>query len=238
MGGWRYDPITPGPRGTRLETADVWLVRVDAQGKLLWQRAYGGSDYDVLRIIKTTRDGGYLVGAASGSPASGSKTSPTQGLVDCWFLRLDSKGNVLWDTDYGTDGYDNIVDFYEMEDGGFTVAASVEDATELGNKSGPNIGTTPWLFRLDALGNKLGDWSQLDYHDLYLSSLTRMPNGSFLINSVATDYNNVDVLTQFITEDCDHDGVPDEIDLCPNTPPGVRADAHGCSPGQRSKHNK
>jgi outer membrane protein OmpA-like peptidoglycan-associated protein len=31
-----------------------------------------------------------------------------------------------------------------------------------------------------------------------------------------------------VVVDSDHDGVPDSLDRCPNTPPGVAVDAHGC----------
>jgi hypothetical protein len=34
-------------------------------------------------------------------------------------------------------------------------------------------------------------------------------------------------------QDSDHDGVPDDRDQCPNTPPGVTVDEHGCSADQR-----
>jgi hypothetical protein len=36
--------------------------------------------------------------------------------------------------------------------------------------------------------------------------------------------------------DSDYDGVPDDRDLCPNTPPGMEVDANGCSKTQIDHH--
>jgi len=36
--------------------------------------------------------------------------------------------------------------------------------------------------------------------------------------------------------DSDYDGVPDDRDLCPNTPPGLQVDANGCSKTQIDHH--
>ena len=40
---------------------DYWIVKVDAEGTLLWEKSYGGSSLDVVRKIKQTSDGGYIV---------------------------------------------------------------------------------------------------------------------------------------------------------------------------------
>ena len=36
--------------------------------------------------------------------------------------------------------------------------------------------------------------------------------------------------------DSDYDGVPDDRDLCPDTPPGMEVDANGCSSSQVDHH--
>ena len=36
--------------------------------------------------------------------------------------------------------------------------------------------------------------------------------------------------------DSDFDGVPDDQDLCPNTPPGMAVDEHGCAASQVDHH--
>lgn len=50
---------------------DVWVVKFDASGGVMWQRTYGGPGTDVGRAIGRTSDGGYVVGGESESYGSG-----------------------------------------------------------------------------------------------------------------------------------------------------------------------
>ncbi|MDR2522181.1 MAG: hypothetical protein LBC93_00540 [Synergistaceae bacterium] len=40
---------------------DVWVVKLNALGDILWQKCLGGSDYDEASSIQQTGDGGYIV---------------------------------------------------------------------------------------------------------------------------------------------------------------------------------
>jgi hypothetical protein len=46
---------------------DFWLKKHDSNGQLLWKRSIGGNDYESLRDVIKTNDGGYLVVAESSS---------------------------------------------------------------------------------------------------------------------------------------------------------------------------
>ena len=43
-------------------SVDFWVVKLDANGDILWQRAFGGSDTDAARDVQQTSDGGFIVG--------------------------------------------------------------------------------------------------------------------------------------------------------------------------------
>ncbi|RZK29633.1 MAG: T9SS C-terminal target domain-containing protein, partial [Hymenobacter sp.] len=55
---------------------DYWILRLDANGAKLWDRTYGGDDYDLLKSIRQLPDGGYLVGGYSYSGQTGDKSQP------------------------------------------------------------------------------------------------------------------------------------------------------------------
>jgi hypothetical protein len=46
---------------------DFYLVKLDADGELLWSRTYGGSGYDWCDDMQCTSDGGYILGGSTGS---------------------------------------------------------------------------------------------------------------------------------------------------------------------------
>jgi len=59
---------------------DVWLVRTDLTGNVLWDATYGGEGMDIGLSIITTRDGGLAF--AGGTNSSGA------GEIDFWLVKL------------------------------------------------------------------------------------------------------------------------------------------------------
>lgn len=66
--------------------SDVWVLFLDGQGNLRWQKTYGGDSWDGAYAAVNTNDGGFvLVGYTSSLPSSPDNT---------WTLKLDALGNV------------------------------------------------------------------------------------------------------------------------------------------------
>ena len=40
---------------------DIWILKLNEDGGVEWQKAYGGSSWDVANYIQQTSDGGYIV---------------------------------------------------------------------------------------------------------------------------------------------------------------------------------
>lgn len=138
---------------------DYWAVRIDGQGRVLWNRLLGGSSGDQLFDLQPTSDGGFVLGGWSSSGIEGTKTSPNYGGYDFWVVRLDANGNKLWDRSFGGAGHDGIYGLQQTPDGGYILGGASESNVG-GNKTSPNRGMYDfWLVRLDASGNKLWDQS-------------------------------------------------------------------------------
>lgn len=160
---------------------DVWLLRLDAAGNKLWERCYGGSDYDFLYSLKETADGGFVLAAVSRSEPGGSKTSPRIGAMDAWVIRLDPQGQKLWEQTYGGTNYSAFIDIQELPDRGF-IAVGNADYGVGGTKTSPGFGSVDfWVVRLDASGRALWDrcCGGTDF-DGGIRALP-MPDGGFMV---------------------------------------------------------
>jgi hypothetical protein len=56
-----------GDVGIHYGMKDVWLVKIDNQGNLVWERTYGGSNNDYPRAVAMDQDGSLVVAAESRS---------------------------------------------------------------------------------------------------------------------------------------------------------------------------
>lgn len=141
---------------------DYWVVKLDRNGKVQWQRTFGGRYADLLRALVPTADGGYLLAGYSNSPA-GKSTSVTRvdkvhdnwGEGDFWLVKIDEAGDMEWQQTFGGDQDDELFAAIQTQEGDFLVGgASASGAT--GNKSKTNRkGSDIWLLKLDAEGNLL-----------------------------------------------------------------------------------
>ncbi|OGF59176.1 MAG: hypothetical protein A2Y62_11115 [Candidatus Fischerbacteria bacterium RBG_13_37_8] len=93
---------------------DLWVLKLDASGGIVWQKTYGGSDNDVVHSIEQTSDGGYIVAAYTQSFGAGSS--------DFWVLKLDASGEIIWQKTYGEGLQDNAYSIKQIIDGGYIVA--------------------------------------------------------------------------------------------------------------------
>jgi len=131
---------------------DIWLVKTDQNGDIVWQNTIGGAGDDFLISVKQTSDGGYIVGASSDSNISGDKTENSRGGLDYWILKLDGTGAITWQKTYG--GGQPEFDTYVVEtnDGGYFVAG-YSDSNVSGDKTDPTNGQRDyWALKLDSTG--------------------------------------------------------------------------------------
>ncbi|MEO0146980.1 MAG: hypothetical protein ABIM19_09125, partial [candidate division WOR-3 bacterium] len=77
---------------------DVFILKIDKVGNLIWARTYGGPDADIGNIGILTEDGGYLL--------LGETRSFGQGENDVLILKVNQNGDVEWAETFGSPGYD------------------------------------------------------------------------------------------------------------------------------------
>ncbi|MGB4752597.1 MAG: hypothetical protein WBH60_08190, partial [Fervidobacterium sp.] len=94
--------------------ADVYVVKIDENGKLDWQKTYGGSGFDAGYCIEQTIGGGFIIVGESNSFVSGP--------VDVYIVKIDANGNLEWQETYGSDGSDEAFCIRKTSDGGYIIA--------------------------------------------------------------------------------------------------------------------
>ena len=73
---------------------DIWVLKLDKDGNVQWQKVFGGPFLDQAYDVKETSDGNYIV---AGYSVTSVPTPQRNGFI----VKLDSDGNFLWSLTYG-----------------------------------------------------------------------------------------------------------------------------------------
>lgn len=161
LGGWSYSGNT-GDKTQPLHGAygdsDYWIIKTDSLGNMLWDKDFGGQDWELLFALRQTPDGGFILMGSSFSGISGDKTEPGWGYFDYWIIKTDANGTIQWDKDLGGIGDDEAVgNIFFTSDGGYLFAGT-SYANISGDKTEDNLGSEQsWIVKTDSLGNKQWD---------------------------------------------------------------------------------
>ena len=160
LGGYSVSGISGDKTQASKGGSDYWVVKLDANGNKLWDKAFGGSASDNLQSLQQTSDGGYILGGESASGISGDKTQASKGDFDYWVVKLDANGNKTWDKTFGGNLAEVFSSLQQTSDGGYILGGSSLSGIG-GDKSqllhGPGGYKDYWVVKLDAIGNKLWD---------------------------------------------------------------------------------
>ena len=94
---------------------DLWVVKIDSKGNLLWERSVGGSEYDIGKAIIETFSGEYLI--AGQSTSQDKDISKFYGDSDGLLVRLSSNGELVQTLNLGDEGFDTLNDLVQRPDG-------------------------------------------------------------------------------------------------------------------------
>jgi hypothetical protein len=72
---------------------DYWVVKLDNELNIQWDKTLGGNSYDALYNLKEIQNNQFAVAGLSWSDVSGDKTEPTRGLADYWIVWLNGTGH-------------------------------------------------------------------------------------------------------------------------------------------------
>jgi hypothetical protein len=99
---------------------DCWAVRLAPDGKLVWQKTYGGSLNEIFYDIQPTADGGFV--AAGITESNNGDIRGGRGGEDAWVARLGPDGGLIWQKSLGGPGHEYFSAIQQTADGGFAAA--------------------------------------------------------------------------------------------------------------------
>jgi hypothetical protein len=122
--------------------SDVYLIKINASGDILWNRTYGGSSNDYGYFVQQTKDGGYVITGWTGSFGIGER--------DVYLIKTNASGDTLWTRTYGGDSWEHGTSVQQTTDGGYIVVGYA--------RSFGAGGDDVYLIKTDSLGRAL--WSR------------------------------------------------------------------------------
>ncbi len=153
---------------------DVWLIKTDDEGNIVWSRTIGGSERDYGYSVDNTSDGGYIIVGSTESFGSGSS--------DVYLIKRNSGGNAEWSKTFGYAFFEEGAAVRETSDKGYIIVGSM--STVFNKKD-------ILLIRTDSQGNEVwsktfgGDSTDLGY------SVRQTLDGGYIIAGTTNSFGAV-----------------------------------------------
>ncbi|MBI4691570.1 MAG: carboxypeptidase regulatory-like domain-containing protein [Nitrospirae bacterium] len=143
--------ITGGTYSYGAGNLDIYLIKTDSDGNVLWTKTFGGEDDEGSSSVQQTSDGGYII--------AGSTDSYGNGNSDVYLIKTDSSGNTTWTKTFGGGNDEWGESVQQTSDGGYIIAGNTTagyiisyDTEGAGSSSTWNVYDI-YLIKTDSSGN-------------------------------------------------------------------------------------
>ena len=92
---------------------DVYLIKTNATGNIIWTKTYGGGSSEGARSVQQTSDGGYIIVAYTCSFGAGQE--------DVYLIKTYASGDTIWTKTYGGIDVDEGWSVQQTSDGGYII---------------------------------------------------------------------------------------------------------------------
>ncbi|NJM79895.1 MAG: T9SS type A sorting domain-containing protein [Flavobacterium sp.] len=191
LGGYSNSPISGDKTEDNYGLGDYWIVKLDENGIIEWQRTLGGDKDDNLFTLSITKDGGFILGGNSNSGATNSKSKSNKEGTDFWVLKLDKTGTIEWQETYNYGKIDVLTSIVENEDGSYLIGGYAQSEAGLRQaqpdikgklKSGDKEGINDYIaLKINAKGEEI--WTQTvgSKGDEVLKKLLETRDGGYVL---------------------------------------------------------
>jgi hypothetical protein len=178
--GSAYDILTT----TSIDYDDSWVVKLTSTGAVSWSTAFGGNYHDRFESVVQTTDGGYVIaGETASSNLPNYHTAITGITFDCFIVKINSTGGLVWQKLYGGAGGEFARSIIQTSDGGFAIAGY--NGGNGGEVTGNKGFDDAWLVKLNISGNLLWQKSYGGSTNDDASSLVENADGTITLACTA-----------------------------------------------------
>jgi len=135
-------------QGDEFPFGDFWIFNLDSNGNMLWQECLGGYAGEGAWSIDECNDGGFVITGYTFS--NNGDVSGYNGGGDCWVVKINSQGDILWQNSIGGSGNDAVYSIIETTDGGYAIAGKTPSND--GDVSGNHGSYDAWVIKLSNTG--------------------------------------------------------------------------------------
>jgi hypothetical protein len=106
---------------------DLWVIRTDSQGNMIWNRTIGGINTEMCGGMDFTEDGKIII---SGTYDAGVSQIPGS---EGYIIKITQDGMIEWQTTFGHDSTDQIQGVCSTSDGGYIFAGNSDSTDDWGS---------------------------------------------------------------------------------------------------------
>lgn len=178
---------------------DARVIKTDNLGNIMWNKVYGGNRKDTPKMIQSTSDGGYIVGAIS---RSFSWVNP-----DMWILKLDMNGDTTWTRHYGGSQNEHCYVIREMPDGSYIACGKTASY-------GPDF--DPIFIKINSMGTMAVGINELTYATNDIKLYPNPSTGIFKLNIGETKLSRISIFNALGEQIFTRNGTLTEADFVIN----------------------
>lgn len=130
-------------------TYDFWVIRIDSNGILAWEKSFGGTQTEEARAMVKASDGNIVIVGETRS--NNIDVSGNKGAADFWIIKISPEGNLIWQKTLGGSGFDVARDISTTQDNGFLLTGSSRSSDgDVSENKGQN---DVWIVKIDSNAN-------------------------------------------------------------------------------------
>lgn len=135
-------------------STDIWVIKIDSSGNILWQKDIGGNSLDYIYTAKLVSNG-IVVGAGTLTGINGDKTESNKGSFDGWVFKLNHFGDIQWQKSIGGTNDERIYSMLPVSNGGLILGCFSNSDSSVDKIENSRGDYDYWMIKLNGNANQV-----------------------------------------------------------------------------------